>query len=127
MSVGFSDPRVQIHIQDGAKFMEDHKGRFDVIITDSSDPVGEGWFVVEMFALLSILILHSFSPSFEGPAKCLFEIPYYRRMKSALKPNGIICTQGKSAFLHRPRRHNGSRLLHMAPSIPVYEPINQTQ
>ena len=29
-----------------------------------------------------------------GPAECLFEQPYYEKMKKALRPGGIICTQG---------------------------------
>ena len=33
-----------------------------------------------------------------GPAEALFEEPYYNLMKGALKPGGIICTQGKIAF-----------------------------
>ncbi len=40
-AVGFSDPRVKVHIQDGNVFLEDNKGKFDVIITDSSDSSGE--------------------------------------------------------------------------------------
>jgi spermidine synthase len=41
MSVGFSDPRVKLHICDGIKFVEDSpEGSYDVIIVDSSDPVG---------------------------------------------------------------------------------------
>ncbi len=40
-AVGFSDPRVTVHIQDGNVFLEDNKGKFDVIITDSSDSSGE--------------------------------------------------------------------------------------
>lgn len=40
-SCGFSDRRVQVHIQDGVEFMAQHKQKFDVIMTDSSDPVGE--------------------------------------------------------------------------------------
>lgn len=40
MAVGYKDPRVKVHIQDGAEFLLDHKQSFDVIITDSSDCVG---------------------------------------------------------------------------------------
>ena len=29
-----------------------------------------------------------------GPAKCLFERPYFERLRGSLKPGGIICTQG---------------------------------
>lgn len=39
-AVGFADPRVSVHIQDGNVFLEKNKGRFDVIITDSSDSTG---------------------------------------------------------------------------------------
>ena len=41
LAVGYKDPRVKVHVQDGAKFLVDHKESFDVIITDSSDPIGE--------------------------------------------------------------------------------------
>ena len=40
-AVGFSSPKVKVHIQDGAEFMQQCVGQFDVIITDSSDPIGE--------------------------------------------------------------------------------------
>ena len=40
MSMGFSHPKVHVHIQDGADFLCQNKERFDVIITDSSDPIG---------------------------------------------------------------------------------------
>ena len=41
LAVGFSSPKVKVHIQDGAEFMQQCAGQFDVIITDSSDPIGE--------------------------------------------------------------------------------------
>ena len=40
LSCGFSDSRVAVHYQDGAEFMTQHMSQFDVIITDSSDPIG---------------------------------------------------------------------------------------
>ena len=40
-AVGFSSPKVKVHIQDGAEFMQQCAGQFDVIITDCSDPIGE--------------------------------------------------------------------------------------
>ena len=40
-AVGFSSPKVKVHIQDGEEFMQQCAGQFDVIITDSSDPIGE--------------------------------------------------------------------------------------
>lgn len=41
MSVGFSNPKLTLNIGDGFEFMKNHTDEFDVIITDSSDPVGE--------------------------------------------------------------------------------------
>ena len=74
MACGFEDSRVKVHIMDGAKFMEDNQATFDVIITDSSDPV--------------------------GPASVLFETPFYKAMHGSLKEGGIVCTQGECAWLH---------------------------
>jgi len=74
MAKGFDDPRVTVHHMDGAVFMENHQDYFDVIITDSSDPV--------------------------GPASVLFEKPFYQKMHSALREGGIVCTQGECLWLH---------------------------
>ena len=41
MAIGFSDPRVTVHITDGIKYVQEaEENSFDVIIVDSSDPVG---------------------------------------------------------------------------------------
>ena len=40
MSSGFGSPKLTLHFGDGFDFMKKHKGEFDVIITDSSDPIG---------------------------------------------------------------------------------------
>lgn len=67
MAVGFESPKLQLHVGDGFEFMKNHSQEFDVIITDSSDPV--------------------------GPAVSLFQENYFALMKSALRPNGIVCSQ----------------------------------
>jgi len=74
MSRGFDDPRVKVNVMDGAKFMQENQSAFDVIITDSSDPV--------------------------GPAAVLFETPFYKAMRGSLRDGGIICTQGECVWLH---------------------------
>ncbi|XP_064643248.1 spermidine synthase-like [Lineus longissimus] len=74
MSCSYSDPKLTTHVGDGFVFMGKHQGEFDVIITDSSDPV--------------------------GPAESLFQKPYYDLMKSALREGGIVCTQGECMWLH---------------------------
>lgn len=41
LSSSLQNPRVNITVGDGFKFLRQHVGQFDVIITDSSDPIGE--------------------------------------------------------------------------------------
>jgi spermidine synthase len=74
LAKGYDDPRVTVKIMDGAKFMGENKASFDVIITDSSDPV--------------------------GPASVLFETPFYNAMYACLREGGIVCTQGECIWLH---------------------------
>lgn len=40
MAIGYKDPKVNVFVEDGIKYMEQNKNKYDVIITDSSDPVG---------------------------------------------------------------------------------------
>ncbi|XP_005100180.2 spermidine synthase [Aplysia californica] len=74
MACSFADPKLKLHIMDGFEFMGQHKGEFDVIITDSSDPI--------------------------GPASSLFQKQYYELMKKALKPGGLVCSQGECMWVH---------------------------
>ena len=67
------DPRVDIQVGDGAKYLADHKAEFDAVISDSTDPV--------------------------GPGVVLFEDPYFRAAKEALRPGGFFVTQCKSVWL----------------------------
>lgn len=41
MASGLDNPKVTLKIGDGFEFMKQHSNQFDVIITDSSDPVGK--------------------------------------------------------------------------------------
>ncbi|MCK5163145.1 MAG: spermidine synthase [Desulfobacula sp.] len=75
LACGFDDPRVKIHITDGNVYVQEQKNKYDVIIVDSSDPI--------------------------GPGEALFERPFYEGLKAALRQNGIIATQGESFFLHK--------------------------
>lgn len=74
MSCGFDDPRVAVHIADGSKFVADKDSEYDVIIVDSTDPV--------------------------GPGESLFNAEFYSKMKRALKPDGVIASQSESIYLH---------------------------
>ncbi|KAG6811831.1 hypothetical protein H0H92_005628 [Tricholoma furcatifolium] len=77
MAFLLSDPRVIVFIGDGFKFLAGSDNTtYDVIITDSSDPI--------------------------GPAAALFEKPYFQLMYDALAPGGHISTQAECLWLHLP-------------------------
>lgn len=63
------DPRVQVRIEDGVKFVRAHKNAFDVIIGDSTDPV--------------------------NMASPLTRAPFFRAAKAALRPGGLYCCQSQ--------------------------------
>lgn len=41
MAVGYSSSKLTLHVGDGFEFMKQNQDAFDVIITDSSDPMGK--------------------------------------------------------------------------------------
>ncbi|XP_052076490.1 spermidine synthase-like isoform X2 [Mytilus californianus] len=76
LSESFSDVRTELVIGDGIEYIKDQSGAFDVIITDPHDNT--------------------------GAAKGLHEEGYYNSMKRALKPNGLICSEGKDMYFELP-------------------------
>ena len=52
MASSFDNPKLKLHIMDGFEFMGQHQGEFDVIITDSSDPIGR-WCAIYIYTVLS--------------------------------------------------------------------------
>jgi len=73
-ATSFDDPRLDLKFADAAVFLKSQLGRFDVIIVDSSDPV--------------------------GPAETLFTREFFQLMYNALAPGGVVATQGECQFLH---------------------------
>ena len=69
---GLDHPLLDLKFEDGAAFAARCQSRFDVIIVDSSDPV--------------------------GPSSVLFGAPFYKNLHKALKPGGIVTAQGGSPF-----------------------------
>lgn len=69
----FDDPRLNLVIADGADFMKTTDDRFDVIIVDSTDPI--------------------------GPGEVLFTDTFYGHAKRALREGGILTTQNGVPFL----------------------------
>ncbi len=74
LAVGFDDPRVDVRVADGIAFVREHREAFDVIICDSTDPV--------------------------GPAQGLFEADFYRSCRTALRPGGILAVQSESPLVN---------------------------
>lgn len=69
----FDDPRLNLVINDGAAFIANNTEHFNVIITDSTDPI--------------------------GPGRVLFESEFYQGCASALSDDGILVTQNGVPFL----------------------------
>lgn len=67
---GFSDPRANIIVGDGLEFVSNADSEYDVILVDATDPV--------------------------GPGEVLFALDFYRSVKKALKPGGIMSAQTES-------------------------------
>ncbi len=69
----FDDPRANIVIDDGMNFVRHTDKKFDVIISDSTDPI--------------------------GPGEVLFTESFYEACKHCLKPGGIFVAQNGVAYM----------------------------
>ena len=69
----FEDPRVEVVIQDGSKYVKESDQNFDIIFCDSTDPI--------------------------GPAQVLFSSEFYEDCKKRLNPKGIFIVQNGVPFL----------------------------
>lgn len=73
-AASLDDPRVELAIGDGIKYVAGQKKAFDLIIVDSSDPV--------------------------GPAEPLFGHEFYQLAKQALRPGGAVVAQTESPLFY---------------------------
>jgi len=69
----FEDPRVALVFDDGLHFVSSTDRQFDVIISDSTDPL--------------------------GPGEALFSADFYRACQRCLKPGGVLVTQNGVVFM----------------------------
>lgn len=76
LSGALDDPRVEVIIADGVEHVQGARGVYDVIVVDSTDPV--------------------------GPGVKLFQPEFYRGVRDALAPEGLFVAQTKSPHLDRP-------------------------
>lgn len=102
LASSFNDSRVAIFYEDGASFIAKHHNTYDIIIVDSTDPL--------------------------GPGQILFQKPFYENMKGALTDKGIAVTQCESIYLHGPvirgvysfARHLFPKLSYYYTMVPTY-------
>lgn len=70
-----TDPRVTLAIGDGVEHVRQNKGKYDVILIDSTEPI--------------------------GPAVGLFSREFYQDVFAALTPEGIMVAQSESPFVNQ--------------------------
>lgn len=91
----FDDPRAHLHIADGFDFVKTSDRAYDVIIVDSSDPI--------------------------GPSEKLFSVDFYLDLDRILKSDGMVVVQSESPVFyahHFAACH--SNLLQVYPNVAVY-------
>lgn len=74
LACAFDDPKAEVVVDDGIAYVAKRKGVFDVILVDSTEPV--------------------------GPAVELFSSPFYQQCFEALKDDGMLVVQSESPFLN---------------------------
>ncbi len=89
-------PKVKLHIDDGLAYIREHQNEFDIILVDSTDPI--------------------------GPAVGLFEEDFYRLVSGALKDDGIMVAQSESPFYHAEIQKNMyANLRQVFPIVEMYQ------
>ena len=110
LTAGLADPRVEVRIQDGFAYLDEHRGEFDVILVDSTDPVplvDEGQ---------------------QAPAEKLFTPRFYGKLRAALRPGGLVAFQSENPFysgkvvaaMHRDLRAAFQKVALYLACIPTY-------
>ena len=94
----FDDPRLTVYYQDGLKFVRSHENEYDLIIVDSTDPLGPG----------------------EG----LFKKEFYGNCYNALTDTGIMVNQHESPFYDNDKvamQRAHKRIVESFPIVKVYQ------
>ncbi|MGE5481859.1 MAG: polyamine aminopropyltransferase [Bacteroidota bacterium] len=95
IACGLDDPRVEVRFEDGIEHMRKHEDAYDVVIIDSTDPV--------------------------GPASGLFQTPFYTSVYQALADDGIMVAQTESPFLEKELLRSAAQAMRAVfPRVDVY-------
>ncbi len=70
-----ADPRVEVRIEDGIRHMKEHQGAYDVVLVDSTEPV--------------------------GAAVGLFSSEFYSDIYGCLREDGVLVAQTESPFYNK--------------------------
>jgi len=102
-SCALEDPRVQLLIDDGVKYAKDFKNsdleKFDVVIIDSSDPI--------------------------GPATPLFNVDFYKDIYDLVADDGIVVSQAESPYYDAPMQKKLVEILNATfPKVHLYNYSN---
>ena len=98
------DPRIELIIGDGVKYVEEaakKDEKFDVILVDSTDPI--------------------------GPAQPLFGHEFYENIFKSLSDDGLVVSQGESPFYQTQMQKKLVQILHETfPIVSLYNFNNMT-
>ena len=97
----FNNPKLKLTIDDGVVFMKNNTEKFDIIIIDSSDPI--------------------------GPATPLFSLDFYKNVYHRLNDDGIVVSQGESPFHEMKMQKTLLKILsEVFPKVHVYNYSNMS-
>ena len=100
-SLQLQNPRVNLIIDDGVQFIKNSREEFDIIIVDSSEPM--------------------------GPATPLFSLDFYRNVNQRLSDRGIVVSQGESPYYDMERQKALVEILfRVFPKVHLYNYCNMT-
>ncbi|MDR0454856.1 MAG: polyamine aminopropyltransferase [Deferribacteraceae bacterium] len=97
-SCGLEDERVHIFIQDGAEYVKNVKNQYELIVVDSTDPVGIG--------------------------EELFTKEFYENCYNALKDNGVMVNQLGTPFYYedsQTTQRSYKRIIEQFPIVKAYQ------
>ena len=95
------DSRLELSFEDGVSFVAETQDRFDVVLVDSTDPI--------------------------GPAAPLFGAEFYTNVNRVLNHDGIVVSQGESPFYEVQAQRSLLEVLNTQfPRVHIYNFVNLT-
>ena len=100
-SVVFDHPRLDLKIEDAVKYVAQTNEKFDVILVDSTDPI--------------------------GPAAPLFGPDFYQNIFNCLSDDGVVVSQGESPFFEQETQVSLLKIIgEIFPVVGIYNFSNLT-